>query len=70
MLRRPFGGGHRGLVAGSAETRRLVMFHEMIHQTLTPKLYPLRNYVEEPGFVAIPQKAQQVRERYVDRLAR
>jgi hypothetical protein len=29
---------------GSAQTRQLVMFHERIHQILTPKLYPLRNF--------------------------
>lgn len=29
---------------GSAKTRQLVLFHEKIHQLLTPKLYPLRNF--------------------------
>lgn len=29
---------------GSAKTRQLVLFHEKIHQFLTPKLYPLRNF--------------------------
>jgi hypothetical protein len=29
---------------GSARTRQLVLFHERIHQMLTPKLYPLRNF--------------------------
>lgn len=29
---------------GSAKTRQLVMFHERIHQILTPKLYPLRDF--------------------------
>jgi hypothetical protein len=29
---------------GSAKTRQLVMLHERIHQILTPKLYPLRNF--------------------------
>ena len=29
---------------GSARTRQLVLFHERIHQVLTPKLYPLRNF--------------------------
>jgi hypothetical protein len=29
---------------GSARTRQLVLFHERIHQILTPKLYPLRNF--------------------------
>lgn len=29
---------------GSARTRQLVLLHERIHQFLTPKLYPLRNF--------------------------
>jgi hypothetical protein len=29
---------------GSSTTRQLAMFHEQIHQILTPKLYPLRNF--------------------------
>jgi hypothetical protein len=29
---------------GSAKTRQIVMIHERIHQLLTPKLYPLRNF--------------------------
>jgi hypothetical protein len=29
---------------GSATTRQLVLLHERIHQILTPKLYPLRNF--------------------------
>jgi hypothetical protein len=29
---------------GSARTRQLVLFHERIHQILTPKLYSLRNF--------------------------
>lgn len=29
---------------GSAKTRQLVLFHEKVHQILTPKLYPLRKF--------------------------
>ena len=29
---------------GSAKTRQVVMFHELFHQFLTPKLYPLRDF--------------------------